>query len=182
MCAWVFAGEADLSTSFRNDTSVREVFTATKREPPFQKKQPAPHTAHHTLAERSTVSESEDFPMSSKSFWIAFLSGITAGSIVALLYAPQSGEETRKKIGQAYDDAGDYVEETAGQLKDQAERLTKEANAAYKNGVQQLDDAYSKATDALNTAYSEAKEKLASVADDALDQVKTSAKKASSLV
>ena len=103
--------------------------------------------------------------MSSKSFWIAFLSGLTAGSIVALLYAPQSGEETRKKIGQAYDDAGDYVEETAS-----------------KKGVQQLDEAYSKATDALNTAYSEAKEKLASVADDALDQVEASTKKVRSLV
>ena len=120
--------------------------------------------------------------MSSKSFWIAFLSGLTAGSIVALLYAPQSGEETRKKIGQAYDDAGDYVEETASQLKDQAERLTKEANATYKKGVQQLDEAYTKATEALTAAYSDAKEKLASVADDALDQVEASTKKARSLV
>ena len=114
--------------------------------------------------------------MNSKSFWIVFLSGLTAGSIVALLYAPQSGEETRKKLGQAYDDAGDYVEEAGDYLKDQTERLSKEANAAYKKGVQQLDDAYSKATDALTTAYSEAKEKLASVADDALDQVEASTK------
>ena len=120
--------------------------------------------------------------MSSKSFWIAFLSGLTAGSIVALLYAPQSGEETRQKIGKAYDDAGDYIEDAGEYVKDQAERLTKEANATYKKGVQQLDDAYNKATEALTTAYSEAREKLASAADDVLDQVEASTKKASSLV
>lgn len=120
--------------------------------------------------------------MSSKSFWIAFLTGLTAGSVVALLYAPQSGEETRKKIGEAYDDAGDYIGDAGDYLKDQTERLTKEANAAYKKGVQQLDEAYTKATDALTAAYSEAKEKLAGVADDALDQAEATTKKARSLV
>lgn len=120
--------------------------------------------------------------MSSKSFWIAFLTGLTAGSVVALLYAPQSGEETRKKIGEAYDDAGDYIEDAGGYLKDQTERLTKEANAAYKKGVQQLDEAYTKATDALTTAYNEAKEKLSGAADDALEQAEVTSKKARSLV
>ncbi len=120
--------------------------------------------------------------MNNKGFWTALLIGLTAGSIVALLYAPQSGEETRKKIGKAYDDAEDYIEDAGDYLKDQTERLTAEANAAYKKGVQQLDDAYSKATDALTTAYTDAKEKLASVADDALDSVEATTKKASSLV
>jgi gas vesicle protein len=120
--------------------------------------------------------------MSNKTFWIAFLTGLTAGSVVALLYAPQSGEETRKKLGKAYDDAEDYVEDASDYLKDQTVRLTAEANAAYKKGVKQLDEAYSNATDALTTAYSEAKEKLASVADDALDQVEATTKKVRSLV
>lgn len=120
--------------------------------------------------------------MSNKSFWIAFISGITAGSIVALLYAPQSGEDTRKKIGEAYDDAGEYVEDAGDYLKDQAERLTKEAQNAYKSGVGQLDDAYAKATEALNSAYSDAKDKLAGVADSVVDQYGTAAKKSKSLV
>ena len=120
--------------------------------------------------------------MSNKSFWIAFLSGLTAGSIVALLYAPQSGEETRKKIGKAYDDAGDYVEDASDYVKDQAERLSKEAQSTYNKRVGQLDDAYAKATDSLQAAYSDAKEKLASLADAALDQVESATKKGRSLV
>ncbi len=117
-----------------------------------------------------------------KNVWIALLGGITAGAVVALLYAPQSGEETRKKIGSAYDDAEEYVSDATDYLKDQAERLTKEANATYKKGVQQLDEAYAKATEALNSAYSDAKEQLANLADTALDSVESTTKKAHSLV
>lgn len=120
--------------------------------------------------------------MSSKSFWIAFISGLTAGSIVALLYAPQSGEETRKKIGKAYDEAGDYVEDAGDYLKDKAERLSKEAQATYTKSVSQLDEAYAKATDSLAAAYSDAKDKLAGLTDTALDQVDTAKKKTRSLV
>ena len=120
--------------------------------------------------------------MSSKNFWIAFIAGTTAGAIVALLYAPQTGEETRKRIGKAYDEAGDTFEDASDYVKVQAERLSKEANAAYKKGVKQLDEAYAKATDALNDAYSEAKDKLANVADVAVDNMDTITKKARSLV
>lgn len=120
--------------------------------------------------------------MSSKSFWIAFLSGLTAGSIVALLYAPQSGEDTRKKLGKAYDDASDYVDETGHYVKDQAERLSKEAQSTYKQKVKDLDDAYTQATDSLTAAYSDAKDKLASLADVALEHVEGAAKKGRSLV
>ena len=117
-----------------------------------------------------------------KNVWIALLGGITAGAVVALLFAPQSGEETRRKIGDAYDDAVDYVSEATDFLKEQAERLTEEANAAYKKGVKQLDDAYAKASDALNSAYTDAKEQLANLADTALDSVESTTKKARSLV
>ena len=120
--------------------------------------------------------------MSSKSFWIAFLTGLTAGSVVALLYAPQTGEQTRKKIGKVYDDASDYVDETSHYVSDQAERLSKEAQSSYKERVQDLDDAYAKATDSLSSAYAEAKDKLASLADTALGQVQDAAKKTRSLV
>ncbi len=120
--------------------------------------------------------------MSRKNFWIAFITGVAAGAVVALLYAPQDGKNTRKKIGRAYDDAEDYVEDAADYLKDQAERLAKEANSVYKKGVKQLDEAYSKASDALTDAYSDAKDKFADVADTALDGVHAATKKARSLV
>jgi gas vesicle protein len=120
--------------------------------------------------------------MTNKTFWIAFLSGLTAGAVVALLYAPQDGKATRKKIGRAYDDAEDYIEDAGDFLKDQAERLSKEAAYAYKKGAKQIDEAYSKASDALTDAYSTAKDKLSDVADVALDNVQAATKKARSLV
>ncbi len=120
--------------------------------------------------------------MSNKSFWIAFLSGITAGAVVALLYAPQDGKTTRKKIGRAYEDAEDAVEDAADFLKDKAERLSKDATHAYKKGLKQLDEAYSKASDALNDVYSDAKDRLATVTDTALDGVETASKKVRALV
>lgn len=120
--------------------------------------------------------------MSSRSFWIAFLTGLTAGSVMALLYAPQTGKEARKKIGKAYDDASDYVDDTGHYVKDQAERLGKEAQSTYKDRVQDLDEAYAKASDSLSSAYADAKDKLASLADTALGQVQDAAKKGRSLV
>jgi gas vesicle protein len=119
--------------------------------------------------------------MSNKTFWTAFITGLTAGAVVALLYAPQDGKTTRKKIGRAYDDAEDYIEDAGDYLKDQADRLSKEAAYAYKKGVKQLDEAYSKASDALNDAYASTKDKLSDVTDIALDNVQTATKKARSL-
>ena len=120
--------------------------------------------------------------MNGKNFWLVFITGVTAGAVAALLYAPQSGEETRKKLGKAYDDTEGHLKDSSDYLKDQAERLSKEANSAYKKGVKQLDEAYEKASESLSTAYSDAKEKLAGVTDSTLDKVDAASKKARSLV
>lgn len=120
--------------------------------------------------------------MSAKGLWIAFGVGITAGAVVALLYAPQTGKVARRKLGKAYDEAGNYVDDAGDYLKDQAECLAKEAKKAYSTGRSQLDDAYSKATDALTDAYSTAKDKLADVADETISQVESASKKVRSLV
>ena len=119
---------------------------------------------------------------SNKGFWIAFISGLTAGAVVALLYAPQDGKATRKKIGRAYDDAEDAVEDAADYVKDRAERLSKEASYAYKKSVKQLDEVYSKASDALGDVYADAKDKLASATDAAIDGVETATQKVRKLV
>jgi gas vesicle protein len=36
--------------------------------------------------------------MSAKNYWLAFGIGVSAGAAIALLYAPQSGDRTRKNI------------------------------------------------------------------------------------
>lgn len=120
--------------------------------------------------------------MTNKSFWAAFITGLTVGAVVALVYAPHDGKTTRKKIGRAYDDAEDALEDAADYMKDRAERLSKDASHAYKKGVKQLDQVYSKASDALNDVYGEAKDRLASAADAAIDGVESASKKVRALV
>ena len=90
--------------------------------------------------------------MGAKSFWIAFGIGAVAGAAVALLYAPQSGERTRKKLSRVYDEATDYVEDAADYLKDQAERVAKQSTKLYNTGVDSASDAYSSAAGAYDTA------------------------------
>jgi gas vesicle protein len=73
--------------------------------------------------------------MSAKGYWTAFVVGVSAGAAVALLYAPESGARTRKRIGRKIDsgiDAGvDTLEDAAEYLKEQAESLSKQAMAKY---------------------------------------------------
>ncbi len=59
--------------------------------------------------------------MRSKSVWIAFAIGVAAGAAVALLYAPQSGVRTRRKLKKGLDEGVVYLEEAAEYLKEQAE-------------------------------------------------------------
>lgn len=70
--------------------------------------------------------------MSAKGIWFAFGVGVTAGAAVALLYAPQTGARTRKRLRKGLDEAADYLDEAADYLKDQAERLSGEAQKAIK--------------------------------------------------
>ena len=65
--------------------------------------------------------------MSAKGIWIAFGVGVTAGAVIALLYAPQPGVKTRRQLRRNFDDGVDYLEDAASYLKEQAESLSKEA-------------------------------------------------------
>lgn len=79
--------------------------------------------------------------MSEKKFWFAFLAGVSIGAGVALLYAPQSGVATRKKLKRNIDDAGDYLEDAGDYLKEQAEKLTTEAQRALQSSKEYADNA-----------------------------------------
>ena len=57
--------------------------------------------------------------------WAAFAVGVAAGAAVALLYAPQSGEKTRRQLRRNLEDAGDYVKDAADTLGDHAEKYVK---------------------------------------------------------
>lgn len=66
--------------------------------------------------------------------FFAFLGGAAVGAGVALLMAPTSGEETRKKI-----------QELANQQKDKAARVPKALKSAYAQASEVAKDAFSEA-------------------------------------
>jgi gas vesicle protein len=90
--------------------------------------------------------------MSEKGFWIAFGAGLAVGAGIALLYAPQSGVATRKKLRNGIEDAGDYLEDAGDYLKEQAEKLSKEAHKAIKLTRDYADTAVDAAGDFVASA------------------------------
>ena len=52
-----------------------------------------------------------------------FVAGLGIGAAIALLFAPQSGEETRKQIAEKAQDGKDFVTAKGKELRKQAEDL-----------------------------------------------------------
>jgi len=52
-----------------------------------------------------------------------FLAGMGIGAAIALLFAPQSGEETRKQIAEKAQEGKDYVASKGRDIRKQAEEL-----------------------------------------------------------
>jgi gas vesicle protein len=98
--------------------------------------------------------------MSAKNYWFAFGVGVTAGATIALLYAPQKGVVTRKRLRRSVDDAGDYLEDAADYLKEQAERLSKEAETIIKRTRSQVESAVDTASSSVAGAVKSAKSLL----------------------
>ncbi len=94
--------------------------------------------------------------MRHKEFWIALSLGALAGGIAALLYAPQSGEKTRKQLKQSLEDAGDALQDAGDYLKNQAEQLAKEAQKLVGTGKDQFNDAVESASGYASGALKQA--------------------------
>jgi gas vesicle protein len=90
--------------------------------------------------------------MPSKYVFFAFGIGASLGAAIALLYAPQSGAATRKKIRRGAEDASDYIEDTAVYLKEQAERLSTEAQKFLDKAQGSVNQAIDQAGDAVSGA------------------------------
>jgi gas vesicle protein len=63
-------------------------------------------------------------------FWAVFALGVAAGAAAALIYAPQSGEKTRKQLRRHLEDAGDYIKDASGDLGKHATRVYKQTKGA----------------------------------------------------
>jgi gas vesicle protein len=101
--------------------------------------------------------------MDNKGIWIAFGVGVAAGASVALLYAPQSGDRTRRQLRRNLDDGVDYLEDAADYLKKQAERLSKEAQKTIKRTKGQVEELVDKASTAVSDAASSATKSVQSL-------------------
>ncbi len=89
-----------------------------------------------------------------KKLWIGLAVGALVGGVAALLFAPQSGASTRRKVRRSVEGLGDNLTEAAEYLKEQADRLSKEAQKIIDSSKSQLADAVDAAQDLAKTASS----------------------------
>lgn len=123
---------------------------------------------------------------STKSFLWGLIAGGITGGLVALLYAPKSGRETRRDIGRKKDEiireAGNYLDQAQSKASDilsdgrkkaenlisearhKAESISKGAGRMYSHGKEMISDETSKIKDAIKAGvetYSEERNKKA---------------------
>jgi len=84
-----------------------------------------------------------------------FLAGLGIGAILALLWAPKSGKETRDYIAQKAEEGKDYVKTKTEELRRQAEDAVEKG----KDLVTKQKDLLSAALEAGKQAYQEEKAK-----------------------
>jgi gas vesicle protein len=84
-----------------------------------------------------------------------FLAGMGIGAILALLFAPKSGEETRGYLAQKAGEGRDYVSAKGRELRKQAEEAVDKAKDVVSKQKEQL----SAALEAGKQAYQEEKGK-----------------------
>jgi gas vesicle protein len=63
--------------------------------------------------------------MNAVRYWAVFFLGVAAGAAAALIYAPQTGEKTRKQLKRHLEDASDYIKDTTDDLSTHATRVYK---------------------------------------------------------
>ncbi len=80
-----------------------------------------------------------------------FFLGLGVGVAIGILFAPQSGEETRGLIKSKAQEGGDYLKRRSGDLRDSASELVDKGRAAVARQKEQL----SAAIDAGKQAYRE---------------------------
>jgi gas vesicle protein len=92
-------------------------------------------------------------------FW-AFAAGLLAGGVVALLYAPARGEETRKKIMETAEDTYHKGEEIYGKSKTEAEKIyhdgREKAGKIYTEGRSKVEETIDYVRDKVHKDTAEA--------------------------
>jgi gas vesicle protein len=86
------------------------------------------------------------------------LMGVGIGSLVGILFAPKSGEDTREYLAQKAKERSDYTQKKALELKERAEDIVERG----KEVVRQKKGQIAKAIDAGRAAYQQEKSKAQS--------------------
>lgn len=80
---------------------------------------------------------------------VTFLTGAALGAGLALLFAPQSGEETRKKIKEVSDKVSDDVRDNYEKVSKEAQKAIDNVKAASEKAVNQMKTFIDGAKDSL---------------------------------
>jgi gas vesicle protein len=89
--------------------------------------------------------------MNPAKFWAVFAIGVGAGAAVALLYAPQAGEKTRKQVRRKLEDASDYVRDTADTIGERAGKVYKVGRSAVEDALDSASGVYDAAAKKVQT-------------------------------
>lgn len=84
-----------------------------------------------------------------------FLAGIGIGTLVGILFAPKSGEETREYLSQRADEGKEYAQRKARELRERADDLVQRG----KQAASRQKESISAAVDAGREAYQREKSK-----------------------
>lgn len=81
---------------------------------------------------------------------IGFLAGAVAGAVTALLYAPQSGVETRKKIGEKVTDVQTKASDVASRTREAIEEARDKVGGAYESTKEKTTRMFEQARDKMS--------------------------------
>jgi gas vesicle protein len=82
-----------------------------------------------------------------------FLVGLGVGTLLGILFAPKSGEETREYLRDKADEGREFAQKKARELRERAEELSERA----RDTVERQKDQITSAIDAGTEAYQRAK-------------------------
>lgn len=87
--------------------------------------------------------------MSVLKYWTIFSIGVAAGAAVALAYAPQTGEKTRRQWKRKIDDTGDYLRDTADEFSKHATKVYSRARDVADDVASQVSKTASRVADSF---------------------------------